>query len=125
MTQFFFLFAVFVLTVHSCGAEVAAPDTVQSAIALGNLAAKYRMQGRVAEAGPLFDRVIEILEAQPTLPGELPRAYLHAAMVANDLGDVTRAEAHAQHALQLLETLGASDSADAGSAHNAVGVILT
>ena len=125
MPRFFFFVAVLVLAVRCFAAYVDPPGTVESAIALGNLAASYRMQGRASEAQPLFDQVIEILEAQPTLPGELPRTHLHAAMVAIDLGDVTRAEEHCRLALQILEKLGATDSADAGSAHNAEGVILT
>jgi tetratricopeptide (TPR) repeat protein len=121
---FIFFLAAWTLSAQSIGADSTGPQSVDSAIALGNLAASYRVQGRLGEASSLLDRAIKILETQGTGGTELPGLLSHAAMVAYDLSETTRAEAHARRALSLLDQMGAADSAGAASARNALGVIL-
>ncbi len=120
---FILFFAAWALSAQSIGGD-STVQGVDSAIALGNLAASYRVQGRLGEASLLLDRAIRILETQPISGTDLPGLLSHAAMVAYDLGDTARAEAQARRALKLLDEMSTADSTAAASARNALGVIL-
>jgi tetratricopeptide (TPR) repeat protein len=94
----------------------------QAAFTMTNLAALYRITGRFADAAPLFDCALHLLEEKNG--GELPRVLTGAALLAldprADMQDVALGEARCRRALALVE----ADSAEAATARNTLGAIL-
>jgi tetratricopeptide (TPR) repeat protein len=112
----FFLAAAFL-----ANGETRVPD-VQRALDLTNLAAKYRAQGRPADAEPMLVTAISILDKcdHP----DFPRVLMHAALVAHDLGNDSQAELRSRRALEVLQGRGQQDSTEAATAHNVLGIVL-
>jgi len=113
---FFFLAAALCVRAESQVADI------QQAVDLANLAAKYRAQGRPADAEPLLAKAIAVFEKYDD-PG-FPRVLMHAALVAHDLGNDSQAELWARHALEVLEGQGLRDTTEAATARNTLGIAL-
>jgi tetratricopeptide (TPR) repeat protein len=88
-------------------------DTAYLPVALVNLAVVYCAEARYAEAGPLYERALKLRQDDPASAArEVPRVLAHMAGLAQDMGNLPRAEELSRKALADFGANGSLDSAD-------------
>ena len=94
-------------------------------IAVENLAKVYRAEARYAEAGQLYERALKLRRDDPaTAAKEIPRLLIHMAALAQDRGDLPRAEELIREAVAGFRADGSSESPDGLVALVNLGAIL-
>jgi tetratricopeptide (TPR) repeat protein len=89
------------------------PVSVDLASALANLAAVYRAQALYMEAAPLYERALKIRQDDPNTSAlEIAKLRAKAALLAQDMGELTLAEKMLREALGLFESQGAVETLD-------------
>jgi tetratricopeptide (TPR) repeat protein len=94
-------------------------------IALVNLAAVYRAQARYDEAGALYEKTLKLRKADPATAGlQVPKLLTHMAALAQDMGELPRAEELIREAVTGFRADGSLEGSDGLASLVNLGAIL-